>query len=174
MAYSRGPWAVIPIKFQIANGVGLAIMFLIVSDFLKSNSSEIFSEIESWQTSPRQHRLLRFRVPFTSPPPPPNIKLTSMIPEGGLKWLICTQNRNHHKDSLIWLLCPVKKFLWKCHPYSAKFKHLNTEKNMWDTNPFCILQVLDGIAGKVRNVSRLKKRNNLGGGLLWEANWHIA
>jgi hypothetical protein len=35
------------IKSQLANGVGLPVRFIIVSDLVKSNSSEVFSEVVS-------------------------------------------------------------------------------------------------------------------------------
>jgi len=53
------------IKSQLANGVGLAIRFIIVSDLVKSNTSEVFPEIGSWWRSPRRHRPRRFGCIFS-------------------------------------------------------------------------------------------------------------
>jgi hypothetical protein len=50
------------IKLQLANGVGLAIRFIIASDVLRSNSSEVFPEIKLWWRSPHWHRPEDFGV----------------------------------------------------------------------------------------------------------------
>jgi hypothetical protein len=85
---------------QLADGVGLAIRFVIVGDFWKSNSSEIFHEVGPWWRSPRRHRpecfgvLVGFEVLtavsmkmavffLVSSFSPPNGRLTPAVRGGG-------------------------------------------------------------------------------------------
>jgi hypothetical protein len=73
---------------QLTSDVGLAIRFIIVSDFWKSNSFDMFPEIVLWWRSPGQQRLEILVSIFF----PTSDRLMPMVVEGILsKWLLHAQ-----------------------------------------------------------------------------------
>jgi hypothetical protein len=69
------------INLQLADGVGLTISFVIVSDFWWRTSSEVFHESGLWWRSPHWHRLDDFGVFILFYLP--NGRLTPTVLEGG-------------------------------------------------------------------------------------------
>jgi hypothetical protein len=139
---------------QLANGVRLAVRFIIASDSLKSNSSEVFPDIGSWRRSPLRHRPRRFRCIFSLLPQWQAVadlsgrgpfQNDSTLPSN-------SQQRNsqrvNEKGKQVTVKIPAHRFI--------AFILKGTDKIMRSVNPFYIQKTLDAIAGILKNSSRLK------------------
>jgi hypothetical protein len=139
------------IKSQLASGAGLAVRFLVVSDSWKSNSSEVFPEIGSWQgphvsTDREDSGIITVVLPV--------VGWRRRFVRGPLK--IVNSRPTHSQPEKLKTMSKDIVNVKISAPRFATFRQNDTEKTTKNINPFYIQKAQDGIAGKAKNASHFK------------------
>jgi hypothetical protein len=129
------------IKKQLANGVVLAVGFLIVSDIWRSISWDRVILVFFLLCSPSPHGRLMLIVPEG------DIFITATLCRKNSP-LQCTSENNISNDRTYPVKIPA--------PHFITFRLKGTKKTMWNIIPLYIHKALNGIAWKVNNAFRLK------------------